>query len=288
MQYAVYLPNFGPFGDARMLADLAADAERAGWNGFFIWDHIAAWGGAPMVDAWVALAAIALSTRRMRIGALVTPLPRRRPHKVARESVSIDRLSGGRLIFGAGIGNGDEEWVRLGEESDLRRRGQMLDEGLQVLDGLWSGCPFSFHGQHYRVEDTVFLPRPVQEPRIPVWIAGFWPHKAPLRRAVHWDGIFPVFESEGEAELHQIQEFVEFFKPLIAGRTGPYDLVYAGCPTPGNEPDRAAEIVSRYAAYGFTWWLEHINPFVFGGAQADSWPLGAMRERILQGPPRIR
>jgi alkanesulfonate monooxygenase SsuD/methylene tetrahydromethanopterin reductase-like flavin-dependent oxidoreductase (luciferase family) len=146
MKFGIYLPNFGPFGDARVLADLAREAENAGWDGFFIWDHIAG-GNLPIVDPWVALAAIAIATRKIRIGTTVTPLPRRRPWKVAREAVSIDHLSGGRLTLGVGIGLGDAEWAHLGEETDLKKRGAMLDEGLSVLIGLWSGEPFSYAGQ---------------------------------------------------------------------------------------------------------------------------------------------
>jgi alkanesulfonate monooxygenase SsuD/methylene tetrahydromethanopterin reductase-like flavin-dependent oxidoreductase (luciferase family) len=287
MHYAVYLPNFGSFGDARVLAGLARDAELAGWDGFFIWDHIAGEGWMDgVVDPWVALAAVALSTERVRIGALVTPLPRRRPWKVARETVSIDRLSGGRLIFGAGIGNGKYEWDDLGEEGDLKVRGAMLDAGLAVLTGLWRGEAFSHDGAYYHVKEARFLPTPAQSPRIPVWVAGVWPNKAPLRRAARWDGVFPLFTIEGEEELAQLHAAVAYVREQRA-HDGPFDIVYAGHPTPGDNPARAAAIVGRYAEAGVTWWLEHINPFAFGGAVDGAWPLDAMRERIHQGPPRI-
>jgi alkanesulfonate monooxygenase SsuD/methylene tetrahydromethanopterin reductase-like flavin-dependent oxidoreductase (luciferase family) len=139
VKYGLYLPNFGPFGDARVLAELARDAERAGWDGFFLWDHVARPGAPPVVDPWIALAAIAVATERVRIGALVTPLARRRPWKVARETVSLDRLSNGRLVFGAGLGSSggaEVEWAGFGEETDLARRAGMLDEGLEILTGL--------------------------------------------------------------------------------------------------------------------------------------------------------
>ncbi|MFN2108650.1 MAG: LLM class flavin-dependent oxidoreductase, partial [Anaerolineae bacterium] len=148
MQYGIYLPNFGPYGDARVLAGLARDAENAGWDGFFLWDHMAG-HALPFVDPWVALTAVALNTQRLRIGTTVTPLPRRRPWKIARETVSLDHLSGGRLTLGVGIGLGQAEWNDLGEESDLKKRGKMLDEALDVLVGLWSGEPFSYAGQYY-------------------------------------------------------------------------------------------------------------------------------------------
>lgn len=165
------MPNFGAgFGEAAPLAELAREAEAAGWDGFFLWDHVAPDPRLPTVDPWVALTAVALATERVRIGALVTPLPRRRPQVVARTAVSLDRLSGGRLVFGAGSGNGRRsEWGAFGEATDPRVRAEQLDEALEVLVGLWSGEPFRFAGRHHRVEEACFLPPPLQRPRIPVW-----------------------------------------------------------------------------------------------------------------------
>jgi len=287
MKYAVHLPHFGPFGDARVLAGLARDAENAGWDGFFIWDHIAGGGrwSDVMVDPWVALAAIALQTGRIRIGAMVTPLPRRRPVKVARETVSVDHLSGGRLVFGVGIGGGTAEYDDLGEEPDRRVRGAMLDEGLDVLTGLWRGERFSYDGQYYHIQDTRFLPPPVQQPRIPIWVAGKWPNRAPMRRAVRWDGAFPLFFTEGEEERVEIQACMDYLRSLGDLPPG-FDILYSGHRTPGDDPARAAEIVARFAAFGFTWWLEMIGPLQVGLDWRDPvWPVETIRERILQGPP---
>ncbi len=287
MRYGVYLPPFGPYSDARLLGRLAHDAESAGWDGFFIWDHIAPTNYWPetMGDTWVSLAAIALNTQHIRIGALVTPLPRRRPWKVAREAVAIDQLSGGRLIFGVGTGGHKAEWDDLGEATDPKVRGAMLDEALIVLTNLWSGQTFNFDGQYYHINDATFLPTPVQQPRIPIWVASFWPHKAPLRRAVRWDGAFPLTRTEGEAEVQEMRETVAFLREHRKDQA-PFDIVYAGRPTPGNNRARAIDIVSIYAEMGFTWWLENITPFSFGRSMKDEWPLTAMRERILQGPPK--
>src|SRR5579884_3931949 len=145
MRYALNLPAFGEFADVRVLAALAREAEDAGWDGFFIWDHIQSERGRSVADPWVALAAIAVKTERIRIGALVTPLPRRRPWKFARETATLDHLSGGRLIVGVGIGG---EWYReysaFGEPVDDKTHAAQLDEGLDVLVGLWSGEPFSY------------------------------------------------------------------------------------------------------------------------------------------------
>jgi probable F420-dependent oxidoreductase len=285
MKFGIYLPNFGPYGDARVLADLAQDAENAGWDGFFIWDHIAAWA-LPMVDPWVSLAAIAVSTQRIRIGTTVTPIPRRRPWKLAREAVSIDHLSGGRLTLGVGIGSGKGEWAHLGEETDLKTRGAMLDEALSVLVGLWSGEPFSYEGEYYRLEEAHFLPKPLQQPRIPIWVGGNWPYKAPFRRAAKWDGAFPLFQDgEYEEELNQLEEMVRYLRKhrqheqLI-------DIIIRGV-TPDAESKEAMDWIEQCAALGVTWWLESITPFRGGKAYEDEWPLEAMRERILQGPPKL-
>ena len=287
MKYGLYLPNFGAFGDARLLAELAQEAEHAGWDGFFIWDHIARPIVTPMVDAWVALSAIAMSTRAIRIGALVTPLPRRRPWKVARETVSIDRLSNGRLVLGVGIGSsgGQEvEWDNFGEEVDLKTRGAMLDEGLEVIRGLWSGKPFAFDGQHYQVKQSQFIPTPLQTPRIPVWVAGNWPNHAPFRRAARWDGMIPQTQSKGVDELALLKQAIQYTRDYRKD-AGPLDVVYSAAPTPGDDPAKAAERIAPFAEAGVTWWLEQIYPGHFGSGWQEDWPLEAMRERILQGPP---
>ncbi|MBN1310613.1 MAG: LLM class flavin-dependent oxidoreductase [Anaerolineae bacterium] len=286
MKYGIYLPNFGPYGDARVLAGLAQDAEKAGWDGFFLWDHIAGWK-LPIVDVWVALAAIAMHTKRIRIGTTVTPLPRRRPWKVARETVSLDHLSGGRLILSVGIGLGEDEWDHLGEETDPKRRGAMLDEALDILVGLWTGELFSYAGQHYTVQDAHFLPRPVQQPRIPIWVGGFWPNKAPFRRAAKWDGVFPLFlEAEGEGqELAQLEEALSYINAQRPSEQ-PQDIVCMGI-TPGDEAEQATDMVRKRADLGATWWLELIAPFRFGKGFEDEWPVKALRERILQGPPQV-
>ena len=288
MQHAIYLPNYGAYGDARTLATLARDAEQAGWDGFFLWDHIAGDEPLPVVDPWVALAAVALHTERIRLGTTVTPLPRRRPWKVARETVSLDRLSGGRLVLGVGIGLGAREWDDLGEETDQKMRGAMLDEALDVVTGLWQGTPFSYDGAFYRVTDAQFLPVPVQQPRIPVWVGGFWPNKAPMRRAVRWDGVFPLVPSEDPPErLEQFREAAQFVREQRAaiGATGPFDVIAVGMTWPHDDPAGAAATVAEYADAGATWWLEVIVPWRCGYEGTGPWPAEAMRERVLQGPP---
>ena len=178
---AIYVAPFGELSEPARVAELAARAEDRGWDGFFLWDHVAFHMPARAIaDPWVTLAAMAVMTQRLIIGPLVTPIPRRRPHKLARETVTLDRLSGGRLVFGAGLGwdpTGEFDRDRYGEESDPRARARLLDDGLERLLAYWGG---------------EFEPVPVQRPRIPVWLAALWPNKRPLRRAARFDGVFPI------------------------------------------------------------------------------------------------
>ena len=289
MKFAINIINFGDCGDALTLAELARTAEEVGWDGFFVWDHIA-WDGRimPMVDPGVALTAIATSTNRIRIGAMVTPLPRRRPWKFARETVSLDHLSSGRMIVGVGIGDALAEFKSLGEVADLKTRGAMLDEGLQVVSGLWRGKPFSFSGEHYPGKDAHFIPATLQQPRIPIWVGGKWPNRAPFRRAARWDGVFPLLSgTDTKSYPAQIQEMMRFLLDHRE-REDPFDGTVQGT-TPGNDLMHAAEIVGEYADAGVTWWQEAINesrPDLINRANKTSW-LDAVRWRIQQGPPRI-
>lgn len=158
IRYGINVPNFGDYHHTRVLADLTASAEEAGWDGFFIWDHLE--GEMPFCDPTVALSAIALQTDRIKLGAMITPLPRRRPWKVAREMVSMDHLSGGRVIMGVGLGNPPTEYSKFGEEPGARVRAEKLDESLDIITGLWSGERFSYEGKHYRLEEVTFQASP--------------------------------------------------------------------------------------------------------------------------------
>jgi alkanesulfonate monooxygenase SsuD/methylene tetrahydromethanopterin reductase-like flavin-dependent oxidoreductase (luciferase family) len=272
MRYGVYAPNFGTFADPHLLAELAREAERAGWDGFFLWDHILFDPPVPMADPWVALAAMAMTTERIKLGALVTPVPRRRPWKLAREAVTLDHLSRGRLILGAGIG-GDwsREYTAFGESADDRLHGAMLDEGLAVLTGLWSGESFSYQGTHYHVRNARFLPTPVQTPRIPIWVGGYWPHKAPFRRAARWDGVYPLFDGVlSPARIREIVAYVQSQRTTDA----PFDLVLGDLAFAETPPD--SDLLAEYAAAGVTWWF---HCFMGGITPA------AARARLRQGPP---
>ncbi|WBQ05885.1 LLM class flavin-dependent oxidoreductase [Kribbella sp. CA-293567] len=195
LKYAVWVPLFDDLADPRFIAQLAASAETAGWDALFVWDHVR-WRQPvrAIADPWITLTAAAMVTEKLRLGPMVTPLARRRPAIVARQTASLDVLSNGRLTLGVGIG-GDrfgEEFSRFGDEVDDRLRAEMTDESLAVLRSAWSGQPVRHRGAHYTVDEVEFLPRPVQDGGIPIWIAGFPGNLRPRRRAARYDGFFPV------------------------------------------------------------------------------------------------
>ena len=287
VRYGVNLPPFGDLADPRALAALAREAEESGWDGFFIWDHVVYDPSFhPIADPWVGLAAVALATKRVRLGTLVTPLARRRPWQVAREAATLDRLSGGRLVLGVGLGDPVPwDFGFFGEEEDARARARRLDEGLAILAGLWSGEPFSHEGEHYRLREVTFLPTPVQRPRVPIWVGGWWPNKPPMRRAARWDGVAPGKWGEPLApeELRNLTAYVAAHR----ADGSPFDVVVTG-ETPGGDRGGGTEVVARYAAAGATWWIEDVGPWRFGLGAEDPWPppaTASIRERIRQGPP---
>jgi len=234
MQFAIDIPHFGPFSDPHLVAELAHEAEEVGWDGFFVWDHInykLAGSPEPVViaDPWIQLAAIAMRTKHIKLGPMVTPLPRRRPWKLARETVTLDQLSGGRLILGIGLGSDRSgEYRDFGETTDAKVRGEMLDEGLAILTQLWSGEEFSYEGQHYQLSQVQFLPKPLQQPRIPIWVAGNWPHKMPFRRAAKFDGVFPLM-LERALTPDDFREILSYIHAQLT-RTTPFDTVAGGRP----------------------------------------------------------
>jgi alkanesulfonate monooxygenase SsuD/methylene tetrahydromethanopterin reductase-like flavin-dependent oxidoreductase (luciferase family) len=281
VRFAVGIPNRREYADPRLIAELAADAERSGWDALFVWDHMVdSEPGAPVTDPWIALAAAAMTTATLRLGVMVTPLARRRPWKVARESVALDVLSGGRFHLGVGLGaHAEAEFAAFGEDDDARVRAAKLDEALEVLLGLWSGETFDHHGEHYEVRSTRFTPVAVQQPRIPVWVAGVWPNRRPFRRAARFDGVFPTRAGVGPAEMMtpgDLAEIVSYVAGHREGR-GSFDVVCEG-QTTGVDPGADRELVATYAAAGLTWWIEKLG--WFRGSPADT------RARIEAGPPR--
>jgi alkanesulfonate monooxygenase SsuD/methylene tetrahydromethanopterin reductase-like flavin-dependent oxidoreductase (luciferase family) len=258
-------------GDPRTAAELAAEAEATGWDGVFYWDGIAI-GETETYDPWVVMAAMAMRTERVRLGAIITPPSRRRPWKLARETMTLDRLSNGRLVLPVGLGTLDDRaFGNVGEPTDARTRAEMLDESLEILEGLWTGRPYGHAGRHYRFAPMTFLPTPVQRPRIPIWVVGAWPHERSMQRVLRWDGI--VTQVAGPSEIREVARYVaRELEP--EHREWPFEIVAQG-KTPPNAT-RALAVVRPYADAGATWWIE---------GDWDTPTVDSVRRRIEAGPP---
>jgi len=266
MRFGVSLGAAGTERHPRALAELAVLAEASGWDGLFLEDYVVYQGrdGTPTYDPWVVLGAMAMATSRIRLGTTVTPLTRRRPWKLASEAVTVDHLSGGRLILGVGAGDtSDPVFAATREATDPHTRAEVLDEGLEVVAGLWSGEPLSYHGRHYTVEGLRLSPRPVQRPRIPIWIGGDWQIAGVRRRVARWDGSCAYNVTTPE-DVHDVLATVERVRGASAG----FDVKV------GGEPDPAR--VRALAAAGATWWNDWMPPAA----------LAATRRAIAAGPLR--
>ena len=277
--YGLYVPNFGRSAEPAVLSEMALEAERSGWDGFFLWDHLVEWDHrVPLYDSFTILAAIAVKTKRIRIGTTVTPLPRMKPWTVARQTASLDHLSNGRLVLGVGLGGKEScDYGRFGEADDNRVLAEKLDESLDIITGLWTGKQFSYTGKHYQLESSVFIPPPKQKPRIPIWVAGLWPRKAPFRRAAKWDGVIPLKYPGRLMKPEDLSKVVEYMRSIRIDNES-FDVASIGWTT-GVNRQRNAEKVSSFAEAGMTWWLESLY------TKRDS-PKG-MRKRIRLGPPTV-
>lgn len=279
MKYGIVLPLSGIDGNVERLVEYAHIAEEEGWDGVFLEDYIVYWGAqGTTYDPWLALTAIALRTQRIHLGITVTPLPSRLPWKLAREAITLDHLSHGRLILGFGLG--DAQDCHFGEITDEKQRAMMLDEGLEILNGLMSGQPFSYQGAYYQVHDITFRPGPIQTPRVPIWLGGYWPRKAPALRAACWDGFCPAKvpdeHSDGyikPADIRAIKTMIEEHRTSSA----PFDLA-AGGNSDGSDSGKARAHVEAYREAGATWWIEFVLPDPGEAEQALA--------RIKQGPPK--
>jgi len=275
----VGVPNVGSFGDPRLLVGLAVAAEEAGWDGFFLWDHLL-WDepDGHVADPTVVISAVAARTERIRIAIMVNSLARRRPAKVARETATLDVLTAGRLIVGAGLGTLASEFTAFGESADPRVRAARLDESLHLIDAFWTGQPVTFHGEYLTATGVTMLPRPVQRPRIPVWCGGRWPNKRPFRRAAQWDGVMPIHTGYGLGETMPPAELRAVVAYTREHRTaaGPFDVALEGR-TDGSAADRGGQLVASYVPAGLTWWIEALGWWRGTPAEAMS--------RIRQGPP---
>ncbi|MEU7040759.1 LLM class flavin-dependent oxidoreductase [Streptomyces varsoviensis] len=288
MRFSVNIPNFGDFADPRAVAKVATAAEQAGWDGLFVWDHVLHryHGGRPFGDPWMLLTAAALATSRIRLGTLVTPVPRRRPQQLARQVATLDAVSGGRVTFAAGLGGPvEDEYESFGDTTELKVLAGRLDEGLDLLGRFWSGEPVNHDGQHYQVRDVTLLPATVQRPRPPVWVAGFWPSRPPMRRAARWDGAVPLFEDAKHGHVppvDQVRDLVAYLREQRADRSdAPFEIVLGGA-TPGGDPAKTRDLIAPLAEAGATWWDERQ---IQTGPDLDR--LEPVLRRIEQGPPAL-
>jgi len=287
VRFSINIPNFGDFADARTVASVASAAEQAGWDALFVWDHVVHHKrervGQAFGDPWMLLTAAALATSRLRLGTLVTPVARRRPEQLARQVATLDAISGGRVIFSAGLGGPiEDEFASFGDETDPRVLAGRLDEGLDLLVRYWSGEQVNHDGQHYRVRDVTLLPASVQRPRPPVWIAGFWPHRAPMRRAARWDGVVPLFADAPHGVVPTIEQVRDVVAYVGDHRTddGPFEIVVGGV-SPGD-PAAAREVIEPFVGAGATWWDERQLQ-----TSPELYQLAPVMRRIEQGPPDL-
>jgi alkanesulfonate monooxygenase SsuD/methylene tetrahydromethanopterin reductase-like flavin-dependent oxidoreductase (luciferase family) len=273
VRHAVALPTGGECGDIAYLVDLAVLAEKSGWDGVFLEDYLWYQGdpAIPTCDTWVALAALAVRTGSVTLGIEVVALPRRRPWKVAREAAGIDRLSGGRLVVGFGIGDqGEPGFTHTGEPLDDRMRAELFDEGLDIVAGLWGGEPFSYEGKHYRLREVTFLPRLVAQPRIPIWIGGGYPNPRAIERSLRWDGTCMYHRDDRALAPAEVRELRE--------RAGDREWTIAvGGWKRRDDWDEEREQIRGVSEAGADWWVEWVEP-------ADRATMTAAVER---GPLRV-
>jgi len=277
-----------PGGDVRNFGKFAAAVEAAGWDGAFVADALAIGMGGksfPWFDPWVALAAMAVATERIKLGTFITAVPRRRPWKLAREVGTLDQLSSGRVVLSVGLGAAADDggFCKVGESMELKTRAELLDEGLAIINGLWKGKPYSFKGNHYQVDKLELQPRPVQKPRVPIWVIGVWPKEKSMQRALRWDGVIP------QAYGLDMADWAEYAKKRYAAdirairdyvaehhrKPAKFDIVVQGFSS-GKNIKRAREAVKPLEEAGATWYMENLWSF-------DE---KAILARIKQGPPR--
>jgi len=288
MRYSVNVPNFGEFAAPEVFAEVARRAEEAGWDALLVWDHVVEQKDLrrEIADPWILLTAAALATRRIRLGTAITPVARRRPAKLAREVATLDRLTGGRMVLGAGLGAPViDEYASFGDTTDTRVLAERLDESLHALDLLWSAESVTYRGNQITLDDVVFLPAPVQRPRVPIWVGGIWPNKAPMRRAARWDGAIPAMagvEVARPPQVNEVRELVLFLRRCRAENglaDKSFDIVIGGMSPTG--PAAGHDVIGPLADLGVTWWDERMP---WGDDLERTEPI---LRRIEHGPPGI-
>ena len=276
MRFGIFLPPFAEFAEPQRVVALAKLAEESGWDGLFLWDHMLAAPGMAVADPWVIMAAVAAGTSRIRMGALVTPLPRRRPWVLSRQMATLDRLSDGRLIGGVGLGDdGWSEFSSFGEVTDPVTRGQMLDEALELLQRFLSGEAVKHRGRHYAVDAPPLLPKPHQDP-LPLWGAVRWPNRKPLARIAKLQGCFPIFATPGGLPPPDPADIVALRAALTALGARPDHDIAVRCALSAEDPAGVPATLAALEDSGVTWVLEGFPP----GAPPDH-----VADVVGSGPP---
>jgi len=271
-------------GDIWTMPEMAAEAEAAGWDGVFIPDCISidtpTFPPEPTYDPWIILALMAVRTQRVRLGPMLAAITRRRPWKLARETMTLDQLSHGRLVLPVGLGaaSDDAGFYKVGEEMTTKGRAQLMDECLNILQGAWRGELFSHDGEHYHVQTMKLLPPAVQQPRIPIWVVGAWPRQKSMQRVLRWDGIIPQKMDGSDTpmtpdDIRAIKAYIKANRKLPT----PFDIIWEG-ETSGDDPEWAAAMVRPWKDAGITWWME---------AHWNATSLEEIHDRIRQGPPLV-
>lgn len=285
MNYGLDMASAGIAGDAHTMSELAHIAEESGWDGIFLEDYIV-WQNHPEVptyDPWITLAAMAIRTQQIRLGTMVTPTARRRPWKLAQELVTLDHLSNGRMILGVGLGDSGEapgmvsSFANFSEILEPKQRARMLDEGIEIITHIWSGQLFSFDGEFYKIQNVQILPKPIQQPRIPIWVGGGYPNRGPVARALRWDGSC-LYKQQG----HWMQpEDVRFLRERVIAERGTADgyEITVGGETRWEDESKQRAYMESIIAEGVTWWHEYIPP--------DVGDFDVLRRMIERGPLRV-
>ena len=276
-KFGIYIANYGISNDPQDYIDLAILSENNGWDGFFLWDHVFLSSNKTQsfLDPWIILSAVAVKTKRIKLGTTVTPLARRRPWIIAKEVSTLDRLSKGRIILGVGLGVGSE-FGNFGENTDPFIRSKKLDEALHILKGLWGSKPFRFKGEFFNIKEVEFFPKPYQD-KIPIWVGGHWPNfKKPFQRAARYDGIFPLkLGGDENLDPNDYREIIKYLKQY-RNSLDSFDIIKPITSTSIKEED---EWINDYLDVGITWFVESMWP--------GRYSLDKFKERISRGPPQI-
>jgi alkanesulfonate monooxygenase SsuD/methylene tetrahydromethanopterin reductase-like flavin-dependent oxidoreductase (luciferase family) len=277
MKFGLEVPTTGAWADVRVQVQVALEAEAAGWDGFFVGDALLDQKQEAVLDPWIALTALMLSTSSLKLGVLALPLARHHPWLTALRLANLDQASGGRIICVVGLGYSERDFAAFGQAGAKAMRARQLDEGLAILAGLWTQAPFSFSGEYYTVDQATILPKPAQSPRIPLWVVAGWPHHAPFRRAAQWDGVCVKAIRHQTYEWMTVEAFREAVSYVHARRVPgrPFEVIMSG--QSPHEKVEAGRKVRPFQEAGATWWVE-----VGYGLTLEEF-----RVRIRHGPPQL-